>query len=215
MTMHDELSHDEAIELLPWLVNNSLDADERETVAAHASACVTCRRELAELKVLHSSAQEAAAHGVAPEPDMRRINARIDAQIERDNRTARLLEALRDFFQSPWRVAFAVQTIVLFAVAFLWLQPQTAEPEFRTLTTVQTLPDGHYLRVVFDPNLDSVVLTELIDSGNLAIAAGPSERGVYTLSFAEAASAEERERIAALLLEDTRVLFAQQVVGGE
>jgi len=36
------------IELLPWLLNGSLEPEEREAVRSHVSGCETCRAELAE-----------------------------------------------------------------------------------------------------------------------------------------------------------------------
>ncbi len=39
---------DEAAQLLPWLLNDSLDAGERREVTAHVAACAACRRALAE-----------------------------------------------------------------------------------------------------------------------------------------------------------------------
>jgi len=213
VTTHEPMSHDQAIELLPWLVNESLQAEEHSAVSEHARNCVICRRELEELKVLQQSIDSAASQAVLPEPDMRRINARIDQDLARANSGASILAAINDFFRSPWRVAFAVQTLALVAVTFVWLQPRDVEPEFVTLTTPQTLPAGQYLRVVFDPMLDEAGVALLLDEARLSIAKGPSERGVYTLRFAEGVSADQQTGIANGLRADGRVLFLQTVEG--
>ena len=55
MITHEAMSHDECVELLPWLVNDSLQGRERQAVQAHATSCIICRRELAELEVLQHS----------------------------------------------------------------------------------------------------------------------------------------------------------------
>jgi hypothetical protein len=47
----DVTSHEQARELLPWLVNDSLAANERTLVREHAKNCVICRKELAELEL--------------------------------------------------------------------------------------------------------------------------------------------------------------------
>ena len=213
VTTPEPMSHDQAIELLPWLVNESLEAQEQGAVSEHAKSCVICRRELEELKALQLSIDSAANQAVLPEPDMRRINARIDAEVARANSGASLLAALGDFFHSPWRVAFAVQTLALVAVTFVWLQPRDPEPEFVTLTTPQALPSGQYLRVVFDPTLAEVDVADLLDEAGLSIARGPSERGVYTLRFADDVSADQQLSVANGLREDGRVLFLQTVEG--
>ncbi len=213
MTTREPLTHDEAIELLPWLVNESLAADEQQAVGAHARSCVICRRELAELKALKQSIDSAAEQVVPPPPDMRRINARIDAQLEQEARGNALLSAAREFFGSPWRVAFAVQTLALVAIAVVWLQPPAAEREFVTLTAPEALPAGHYLRVVFDPMMAGADIAALVEASELSVATGPTERGVYTLAFADSLSGDERTAVADALGADGRVLFLQAVEG--
>lgn len=213
MTRLESLSHDEAIELLPWLVNGSLDVDERDAVSAHASDCVICRREFAELTALDAAIRSPAA--AAPAADMRRINARIDAQLDRQTLAARITATLRNGLQSPWRIAFAVQTIALVVVATLFLQSQRTAPEFTTLTTPATLPSGQYVRVVFDPTIESTAVSSLLADFELRAIAGPSERGVYTLQFAENTASGERDAVLAALRNDDRVLFAQPVRGGD
>lgn len=211
MTTIDAMSHDAAIELLPWLVNDSLQGSERDAVQAHAASCVVCRRELAELEALQQSIHATAAE--TPVPDMRRINARIDAQLEREARGRNLLAAIRGFFASPWRAAFVAQSVVLIAIAATWLQVGLSQSEFRTLSTAETLPAGHYLRVVFDPTLDQAGIDALLADTDLGVAAGPSERGVVTLRFAETVPADDRAAVTEALENDMRVLFVQPVAG--
>ena len=206
------MGHEESIELLPWLVNGSLTASEREAVQAHAESCIVCRRELAELEALQESIQAPAF--VVPAPDMRRINARIDAQLERESRGQNAIAALREFFASPWRAAFAAQTLALVVVATLWLQADTNEPQFRTLTSAEALPAGNYLRVVFDPNLEPAAIDALLVDVGLGVASGPTERGVLTLRFADAATEADRAAASDALRNDPRVLFLQPVSGG-
>jgi len=215
VTVHNPVPHEEAVELLPWLVNESLDGETKVAMSAHVASCVMCRREIAELKALSESIRQPTLDMPIPEPDMRRINARIDAQLAREGRAACLFAAVRDFLRNPWRIAFVAQTLALLLVVGLWLQQQSVDPEFRTLTSDTVLPDGHYLRVVFDPTLEPAQLSALIDSHQLQIVSGPSERGVFTLQFATAAGADERTRITGKLLENPAVLFAQQIGSGE
>ena len=48
--MTRDMSHDEAFAALGALAVDALDADERAAVLAHASTCLACRQELAELR---------------------------------------------------------------------------------------------------------------------------------------------------------------------
>lgn len=198
--------------MLPWLVNNSLQGSELDAVQAHAKSCIICRRELAELEALQESIRSATV--MAPAPDMRRINARIDAQLQRASRGRDMLAATRRFFGSPWRAAFAAQSLLLVVIATLWIQAGTDEPQFRTLTTTERLPAGHYLRVVFDPNLEPESIDAMLADAGLGVAAGPTERGVVTLRFADATAETVRARVIEAMQSDPRVLFVQPVAGG-
>ena len=211
MNRHNPMSHEQAIELLPWLVNDSLAEGERDLVHEHATDCVICRRELFSLESLRDSISEVSAATAIPEPDMRRINARIDALIERENRGQILLAKMRQFFDSPWRIAFAAQSalVILLGTALLW--PQTQEPAFTTLTAPENLPDGQYVRVVFEPTLPASDLSSLLDTMNLTIVDGPSDRGVYTLRLSTALSAADRDALLADLSFNDAVVFAQPV----
>ena len=42
MKARESVSHEQAAGLLPWLVNDTLDAGEKENVLEHALACVIC-----------------------------------------------------------------------------------------------------------------------------------------------------------------------------
>ena len=46
MIAPESLSHEYAMEMLPWLINDSLLSDERAAVLDHAQSCVMCRREI-------------------------------------------------------------------------------------------------------------------------------------------------------------------------
>ena len=214
MNRHDPMSHEQASELLPWLVNNSLAEAERDLVHEHAASCVVCRRELHELENLRDSIADASAATEIPAPDMRRINARIDALIEKESRGQVLLSNIREFFRSPWRLAFAAQTAVVAVLAAVLLWPQIDEPEFTTLTDPQALPEGQYVRVVFKPTLPASDLSNLLDTMNLTIVDGPSERGVYTLRLAANPGTADRAAIVADLSSNDGVLFAQPVPSG-
>jgi len=211
VTVPEMIPHDDAIELLPWLVNDSLQAGERDAVREHAANCVICRRELATLEALDRSITAERAHAAVPAPDMRRINARIDAELERGQRRSAMVRRLRAWLENPWFVAFATQTVVVVVMASSWWLSRTPEPAFTTLTAPEVLPAGHYVRVVFDPTLEAGGVAALLEGRHLSIVAGPSVRGVYTLRFADELPAGTREAIAAELAAEAGVLFAQPV----
>jgi len=211
VTRHDELTHDQAIELLPWLVNGSLRGDEAVPVRAHSHDCVICRRELAQLEALQG-AIAAETRQPAPPADMRAINARIDALLDRQSRAPAMLAAVGDWFSNPWRAAFAVQSVLLAIVLIFWLQPPVPDAEFRTLSEPAVLPEGRYVRVVFDPELGEPEISRLIGDKRLVVIAGPTRSGVYTLRDGDGPAADIG-RVATDLRAQPGVLFAEVVEG--
>lgn len=212
MNAREMLSHEQAIELLPWLVNGSMDPEEEKDVRQHAFNCVICRRELKELERLGSSIAGAARRMHIPAPDMRNVNARIDGLIDRQNLGRKLVFRLRGAVSSPWRLAFAVQTVLVIALSAVLLLPGSENPEFTTLTQPQDLPEGHHFRVVFNPDMSAPELSGLLDEWELTVVDGPSARGVYTLGTSPTMSDEDRARLLADLRQEPNVLFAQKVV---
>ncbi|MFQ6004450.1 MAG: hypothetical protein ACE5OQ_03015 [Woeseia sp.] len=214
MNARESMSHEQAADLLPWLVSDTLDDAEKEIVLEHASACVICRRELDYLRQLRDSIVKTSGSMPMPDPDMRNINARIDALIANRHRGQMLLSMLHEVIASPWRIAFAAQTALLVALVTVLLWPDQKDVEFTTLTQPQVLPNGNYVRVVFGPELDETQLTGLLERYDLAIVNGPSNRGVYTLGVMESLSTEGRDQLVMHLEKDPNVLFAQTVVVG-
>jgi len=210
----NRMPHEVAIELLPWLVSESLQSEEREAVLDHANSCVICRRETKELENLRESVQRVISPVPIPAPDMRNINARIDQLIDRRDLGRRLLAGIIEFFASPWRALFAAQSILLLVFATVLFLPTSPEGEFTTLTQSSDLADGHYLRVVFSPDLTHANLGVLLGELELAIVDGPSDRGVYTLTTAAANTVAARDEALAALSSNPDVLFAQPVDQG-
>ena len=117
MTAHKSVPHEQAMELLPWLINDSLNNDERATVLAHSQSCVICRREMETLEDLRDSIERLFGTVSIPTPDMRKINSRIDKHISRQNFGRRAFAWLGELFRSPWRAAYAAQTVLLVVLA--------------------------------------------------------------------------------------------------
>lgn len=215
MTTPDLIQHDEALELLPWLVNGSLDSSEHDAVKAHAKNCVICRRELAELRVVQQSVATLGESSEIPAPDMRRINARIDAALEQRTLAGLLAEYWHLMTASRLRVAFAVQSLVLVAVTVMIFLPQEPADRFTTLSTLETLPAGHYLCIVFDPTIPEEEAARMIEANQLSVVAGPSDRGVITLRFPDTLLANERRTILRGMQSESRILFVQPVEGAQ
>ncbi len=211
MIARESLPHEHAMEMLPWLINDSLLSDERAAVLDHAQSCVMCRREMKSLEDLRDSINSLSSPVPIPEPDMRNINARIDKLINRQNWARRSISWIGEFFASPWRAAYVAQSVLLVVLAAALLWPATPATEYTMLTQASDLADGHYVRVVFSPDLTHSDLKELLDDLELRVVAGPSDRGVYTLATENSIVVEQRDAALAYLLKNPSVLFAQPV----
>ncbi len=211
MIARESLPHEHAIEMLPWLINDSLPGDERAAVLDHAQSCVMCRREMKSLEDLRDSINCLSSPVPIPAPDMRNINARIDKLINRQNWARRSISWISEFFASPWRAAYVAQSMLLVVLAAALLWPATRDTEYTMLTQASDLVDGYYVRVVFSPDLAQSDLKELLDELELRIVAGPSDRGVYTLATENSFVITERDAALASLSKNRSVLFAQPV----
>ena len=209
MNTADLMKHDAAAELLPWLANDSLPDDEKGRVLAHANSCVMCRRELAELEALRDTVTAEAIDADAPPVDMRRINRRIDAYMEKRRRVPRAFDTLGAFFSSPWKAAAALQAVVILVLVAGLLAPDNEPPLYTTLTTETPLPPGHYLRLVVSTEQGAGDLAALLERHQLTLVEGPSPRGVTTVALPATASREQQQAVVQTLSQDPMLRFVQ------
>jgi anti-sigma-K factor RskA len=84
--MTREMSHDEAFAALGALAVDALDADERASVLAHVSTCLTCRQDLAELRDAASNLAFSASAAAVGADTRDRIRGRLLARAAADGR---------------------------------------------------------------------------------------------------------------------------------
>lgn len=199
MNTVEELSHDAAAELLPWLANDSLPDDEKARVLAHAQSCVVCRKDLVALEALRDTVTAGVAEPDLPPVDMRRINRRIDDYMEKRRRIPRAFEALGTFLSSPWKAAAALQAVVIVVLLVVLAGQQSDRPQYTTLTDDTPLPPGDYLRLVVEAEPAAGDLDALLDRFDLVLVDGPSPRGVATVAFPQSADREQQQEVIATL----------------
>lgn len=111
------------------------------------------------------------------------------------------------------RMAVAAGLFACALIVVIALPPSREAPpaQFTTLSDAGTLAPGHYIRVVFQPELDGDTIARTIGQVEAGITAGPTARGVYTLAVdATTAPAALRTLQASPL-----VLFAEAVYIGD
>lgn len=188
--------HQRINELLPWLVNGTLDSAEAEEVRDHVANCVACRAELKRLGELRSAVHAEGHPGV----DLERGLQGLRRQVSRDRRpTSGSAAPRRRWGLVRW--VLVGQTAALALAVGLLLAPdhRGAPPSaaFRTLAAPgPTLAGaGPRLRVLFSEGATEQEIRRLLHEIRGRIVDGPSPMGLYAIELAgdpaDSASLEE------------------------
>ena len=93
--------HDEIAMMLPWYVNGTLGAGERDAVAAHLDVCAACREALADCVAMHAAV---AADGATPIPPAVSAGDLLDGSARRTRRV-----------RARWRIAAGIAALAIAA----------------------------------------------------------------------------------------------------
>jgi anti-sigma factor RsiW len=161
-----QTSEQHPTELLPWLVNGTLQGAERKAVEAHVAGCARCQAEVELLRAMRRAVQAGPPAG-AGELGWQRLRRRL-----RRERTV-----------TPrwvWPAALAA-SLVIVAQTTLLLQglpePALYEPLGGPVAGEQAA------QVRFVPEASEAALRALLREAGVRIIDGPSAAGVYRLSL--------------------------------
>jgi hypothetical protein len=199
------ITHERAFELLPWLVNGSLQATERELVEEHVSTCLSCHREIKEQQRLRVALRAQPAVHISAQSGYEKLTRELgDTPPLRARRRGPLDTVAR----------FAVVGVAGVALlgTLLWLVPRPGSdrnaPVFETLATepASTAPT---IDLIFVQSITAVEMQQLLVEINGSIASGPSDLGRYTVRLDNGGAAgTELDALLARLQKDPRVRFA-------
>jgi len=189
--------HQSAQELLPWLVNGTLDDQERTQVEQHLQGCPACRAELDSMQALQSAYADSE---LVPEADA--ALARLRPQLQpvgparrRSADRARLAPfgaasgwmKLAPFGAGPtWiKVALAVQFCLIFALGWQVLRPDQAGLEYHALAAAggPARAAGNVV-VVFDPTAPQRDVAQILRRSDARIVDGPTAANGFVLAVA-------------------------------
>jgi hypothetical protein len=206
VTGPDALSHERAFDLLPWLVNGTLAARERDAVEQHARNCIVCHRELKEQRQLNAAVAEQPTIHVSAHAGLAELDRRLDAKPG-------TTVGAREW--GGWGAAvqpFALATgagIALLAF-LLWLTPlpEIGADRYETLAT-EPAGSAKLIDVVFAQQTTAAEMAALLDEIDGEIVAGPSAVGRYSVRIASGLPDDvELRRVVERLAADSRVRFA-------
>lgn len=225
MDAHDNHTsrHRETWDLIPWLVNGRCSAQARRDAEEHLAACADCRSELAFQRELSSLIRrEQEQDGRNPQPALRRLWARIDAQQE-NAKTRPALPAPRTDRNNRWygarlvrgllaAVAAEALGLAVLGAAF-WLHTEQAT-HYQTLSAPAVVAQRARIRAVFTPTLTLAAMQALLVQEQLQIVAGPDDAGVYLLAPLVAQPGDTLAQTLKRLRARAGVLFAEPVDSG-
>ncbi len=193
-------SEREALMLLPWYVNGTLEGEEREAVQRALRSSLTVRLEHDRLARLQAVMKSDDAELAATDRGFERLMARIAAQgAAGEARPAAIRRAWR-----PWPLAQAAAILALASGLAWWtLRDDAVAPgRYETLTSE---PQAHpQLRLMFAANVSAAERRSMLAGLGLTPTAAPTPDGLYTLAVPEDADARA---LAERLRSDPRIAF--------
>jgi hypothetical protein len=201
------IPHSRAFELLPWLVNGSLGAEERDAVEQHVRSCLACHRELKEQQRLRSAVRAQPAVHLSPQTNFERLARTLDGQPALGARPARR-------FAPAFRFAAAAAVAAIAVGAVLWLSPThvATRGDYDTLSSGTVAAPGE-LDIVFGQSVTQAQMQSLLEDIGGKIEAGPTGVGRYRVRLeSPIASGPQLDALLGKLNKDPRVRFAARAL---
>lgn len=203
MTGEQSLTHERAIELLPWLVNGTLRAAERDAVEHHVRMCIACRRELKEQQRVQTALRGQPTVHVSARSGLALLDSRLDSLRPGAGTWAQRYRNFR-----PFAVAAGIGVALLGFLLWLTPLPRIGAESYTTLAASPRV-EGTSLDVVFAEQTTAAEMHALLAQVDGEIVAGPTDVGRYTVRIAgESLTADALTQIAETLARDPRVRFA-------
>lgn len=201
--MTQSLTHERAVELLPWLVNGSLAAEERGLVEQHVRSCLSCHRELKEQQRLRAALRSQPAIHISAQSGFERLTRDLSAPPA-------LIASRGRRFAAVTRFAIVAAAGGVLLGALLWLMPLQSDryaPTFDTLATQPAATSAPAIDVIFVQSVTAAEIQRLLEEIDGSIAAGPSDLGRYTVLL-EGTQETDVDALLTQLQRDPRVRFA-------
>jgi hypothetical protein len=221
------MDHPEIFELIPWYLNGTIGAIDRQKLDTHILTCTACRDELLQERRICQAMSADSGIEYMPAASFKRLQARLDegrahASTPRAplfSRPAQVRRVGRQMPQMPWqRLAAASIAVLAVSISLVsadnWyrLRGRELTPDYHTVTTSVPRSSNEVIRAVFSPTITLVELQAILDEAQLRIISGPTEAGVYSLA---ANSDRPVNSSLALLRQHGAVRFAESTQLGE
>jgi hypothetical protein len=197
------IDHAHAFELLPWLVNDTLSAAEREAVELHARTCLTCRREIREQQRLLETVRAQPLVHLSAHNAFAELSGKLDGRgYERNPARDRLYAPLLRY-----GVVAAVGIALVGVLLWLTPEPPPSGAGYTTLATELTTRTAQF-DLIFTERTTAAEMQALLDTIDGEIVAGPNDVGRYGVHLKGDAGNDELTAVLERLARDPHVRFA-------
>jgi hypothetical protein len=225
------LSHHEAWEAVPWILNGSLSEAEARAAQEHLRSCADCREALAFEQRLREAMQQPQAQPADAEAGWQRLSARLEGSLpagkqesafdeaaaETSPPGAAAIAALPRRWSANASVRWLAAAVIVEALALgvvvtaSWSNHPGRQPiaVYRTLSQVDAVTPAPTIRVVLAPGVRLEQFGTMLRAAHLQVVAGPSEAGVWSLAPAEDATSIATETALRALRGNPQVRFAE------
>lgn len=178
------MTHQEALDLLPWYAAETLSNEERQAVAAHLEACPECAIELAHFQELRLADLELSTDiPPAPANMLQQALAQIDDYEHERAAAPQPAPAPRSWWDAFWnpepgfaRLVMAAQFALVLALAVGLMR--NSEPDYGVLGGPG---GGATISVQFADTATAAQIRDLLAEVEGVIVDGPSAIGLYTV----------------------------------
>ncbi len=184
----DRRDHEAISLLLPWYVNGTVSAFDRQRIESHTATCEACRQDLELERRIHARVAADVIIEHIPTASLNRLQQRINV-LESDPINAFREPRMARRASLPWRGLLAASLVGAILAASFYTVPGwrtawrgSASPAYYTVTDPQPRPSNEVIRAVFVPSITLAELQALLDEAQMKIVAGPTEAGVYSLA---------------------------------
>lgn len=175
----DRDAHDEAQQLLPWLLAGTLNGPALERVQAHLGRCEQCRADLAWERNVRAAGQQREPP-LDADKALAGLLPRLGPQEANNSLVGRWKSALAAN-ESRWLRALAcVQLVVIAVLALLLVQPGDDDASYRGLGAAGQAQGN--LVVVFNPGTPEGELRRILHAADARVVDGPTVTDAYVLA---------------------------------
>ncbi len=183
--------HEEILELLPWFINESLGARERDRVMVHLAECMECREERDRLQTIEMFVKK----DDTAVPDYQFSYRKLLGRIEEAERNKESTSVIEDGIQFRGLVPFLAIAASLFVSVVLVGMLQSVDGmstqhrlsnspaeagEYRTLSTqVQSPGVSRRIAITFEQPIQARAMRSALIDTRSNIVSGPDATGVY------------------------------------